>query len=147
VRSRANGYCIGSEMSGDVRNVYIEDNQVGTVESALYIKSNSDRGAVVENVWMRRNTVETCDYFIKLETDYKGITDRPYPSKYRNFHFEDLKCGTARKCAIYSVGIPAQPVTGIYFKDITIREAGAAKKIAATSGIAMQNVSVNGESI
>jgi hypothetical protein len=145
VRSRANGYCIGSEMSGDVRNVYIEDNAVGEVESALYIKSNSDRGGTIENIWMRRNTVETCDYFIKVETDYKGITDRPYPSKYRNFHFENLTCRMARKVGIYSVGIAAQPVSRVYFKDITIHEAGAGKQIESTREIEMRNVKVNGE--
>jgi polygalacturonase len=145
VRSKANGYCIGSEMSGDVRNVFIEDNAVGVVESALYIKSNSDRGGTVENVWMRRNTVETCDYFIKIETDYKGITDHGYPSKYRDFHFEELSCGTARKCAIYSVGIAALPVSGVYLKDVTVREAGVAKQIEATKQIEMANVRVNGQ--
>jgi polygalacturonase len=145
VRSKANGYCIGSEMSGDVRNVFIEDNQVGDVEAALYIKSNSDRGGAVENVWMRRNTVESCDCFIKLETDYKGVTDRPYPSQYRNFHFEDLTCRTARKCAIYSVGIAARPIEGVHFRNVTIGQAGMAKKIQATSDVEMVNVSVNGE--
>ena len=69
---------------------------LGDVESALYIKSNSDRGGAVENVWLRANTVESCDNFIKIETDYKGVTGHPYPSAYRNFHFENLTCRTAR---------------------------------------------------
>ncbi len=147
VRSRANGYCIGSEMSGGVRNVFIEDNTVGTVDSALYIKSNSDRGGVVENVWMRRNTVEECNWFIKLETDYKGVRGHPYPSKYRNFHFENLSCGTARKCGLYMVGIPEQPMEGLYFRDITIAKAGAVKEIRAAQDIQMLNVTVNGEPV
>ena len=128
-----------------MRNVFIEDNTVGTVESALYIKSNSDRGGTVENVFMRRNSVETCDWFIKIETDYKGITKHAYPSKYRNFHFEDLSCRTARKCGIYSVGIEAEPVSGVYLKNVTIREAGTGKQIEATRALEMENVRVNGE--
>ncbi len=100
-------------------NVFIENNKVGDVQSALYVKSNSDRGGTVENIWMR-NTVETCDWFIKIETDYKGITGHPYPSAYRNFHFEDLTCKTARECGIYSVGINAKPVAGLTFKNVTV---------------------------
>ncbi len=145
IRSRANGYCVGSEMSGSVRNVFIENNKVGDVQSALYVKSNSDRGGTVENIWMRANSVETCDWFIKIETDYKGITGHPYPSAYRNFHFENLTCKTARECGIYSVGIPAKPVSGISFKNVTVEIAATPTKILNTQSVEMQNVRINGK--
>jgi polygalacturonase len=145
VRSRANGYCIGSEMSGSVRNVFIEDNKVGDVQSALYVKSNSDRGGAVEGIWMRHNSVDACDWFIKIETDYKGVADHPYPSSYTNFNFENLTCKTARECGIYSVGIAAKPVSGLRFKDITIEKAATPSKIANTRGLEMRNVRVNGK--
>jgi polygalacturonase len=145
VRSRANGYCIGSEMSGSVRNVFIEDCKVGDVQSALYVKSNSDRGGAVEGVWMRNNVVDVCDWFIKIETDYKGVTDHPYPSAYSNFNFENLTCKTARECGIYSVGIAAKPVSGVHFKDITIEKTAVPSKIANTRGIELRNVRMNGK--
>jgi len=144
VRSKANGYCIGSEMSGGVRNVFIENNRVGDVESALYIKSNSDRGGTVENVWLRHNAVESCDYFIKIETDYKGITGHPYPSQYRGFHFENLTCRTARKCGIYAVGIAGKPVAGLFFKDITVESSAEPARFLNTSGVEISNVKING---
>ncbi len=144
IRSRANGYCVGSEMSGSVRNVFIENNQVGDVQSALYVKSNSDRGGTVENIWMRENSVETCDWFIKIETDYKGITGHPYPSAYRNFHFEDLTCKTARECGIYSVGINAKPVAGLSFKNVTVETTATPTRILNTQAVEMTNVRING---
>jgi polygalacturonase len=145
IRSRANGYCIGSEMSGSVRNVFIEDNTVGDVQSALYIKSNSDRGGAVENVWMRRNTVASCDWFIKIETDYKGITGHKYPSKYRNFHFENVECREARKVGIYSVGIEQEPVSGLHFQDVRVDATAVETEIRATRDIEMRNVRINGK--
>jgi polygalacturonase len=145
IRSRANGYCVGSEMSGSVRNVFIENNKVGDVQSALYVKSNSDRGGAVENIWMRSNTVETCDWFIKIETDYKGVAGHPYPSAYRNFHFENLTCKTARECGIYSVGIAAKPVSGIWFKDITVEKTATPSTIVNTRDLEMRNVRMNGK--
>jgi len=144
VRSRANGYCIGSEMSGDVRNVFIENSKLGDVQSALCVKSNSDRGGTVESVWMRGNTVDACDYLIKLETDYKGVLDHQYPSAYRDLHFESLTCRTARKCGIYAVGIAGKPIWGIFLKDIKVDSVGTETNIANTRGLEMQNVSLNG---
>ena len=128
-----------------MRNVFIENNKVGDVESALYVKSNSDRGGTVEGIWMRSNTVEVCDWFIKIETDYKGITGHPYPSTYRNFHFEDLTCRKARKCGIYSVGIAAKPVSGIFFEDVTVESTAMVSKIENTREVEMRNVRMNGK--
>jgi polygalacturonase len=145
IRSRANGYCVGSEMSGSVRNVFIEDTKVGDVQSALYVKSNSDRGGAVEGIWMRGNIVEACDWFIKIETDYKGITGHPYPSAYSNFNFENLTCKIARECGIYSVGIPAKPVSGVCFRDITIENTATPSRIVNTRGLEMRNVRINGK--
>jgi hypothetical protein len=145
IRSRANGYCIGSEMSGSVRSVFIENSKVGDVQSALYVKSNSDRGGAVEGIWMRNNVVESCDWFIKIETDYKGVAGHPYPSAYSNFNFERLTCRTARECGIYSVGIAAKPVSGVRFQDITIENTAMPSKIANTRGLEMHNVRINGK--
>jgi len=144
IRSRANGYCVGSEMSGSVRNVFIDNNKLGDVESALCVKSNSDRGGAVENVWMRANTVETCGWFIKIETDYKGVTGHRYPSAYRNFHFEDLTCKNARECGIYSVGLAGKPISGISFRNITVESTAKPSRIVNTRDLEMRNVRVNG---
>ena len=79
-------------MSGSVRNVFIENNKVGDVESALYVKSNSDRGGTVEGIWMRSNTVEVATGSSRSRPIIKGSRAIAYPSTYRNFHFEDLTC-------------------------------------------------------
>lgn len=144
IRSRANGYCVGSEMSGSVRNVFIADCKVGDVQSALYVKSNSDRGGAVEGIWMRGNSVEACDWFVKIETDYKGITGHPYPSAYRNFNFENLTCKTARQCAIYSMGIAAKPVSGVSFTNVTVEKTAIPSMVAHTVGLELRNVRING---
>jgi len=145
IRSRANGYCIGSEMSGSVRNVFIEDCKVGEVQSALYVKSNSDRGGAVDGLWMRNNAIDACDWFVKIETDYKGVTGHAYPSAYSNFNFDNLTCKIARQCGIYSVGIVAKPVAGVRFKDITIEHTPTPSKIVNTNGLEMRNVRINGK--
>jgi polygalacturonase len=145
-RTGANAYTIGSEMSGDVRNVYILDSTAGeTAKSVLCIKSNSDRGGVVENLWVRGIRSAVGDICIQLQTDYKGVRDHAYPSSYRNFHFEDVRCDRARLTGISVMGIAAQPIEGLQLKDITIGVAARAAQIAGARAVTMQNVRINGK--
>ncbi len=145
VRSEANAYAIGSEMSGGVRNVFIFDSEAGQItKNVLYIKSNSDRGGAVENVWVRGIAAEACDNCVRLETDYKRVRDHAYPSQYRNLHFEDVRCRTARKIGISSVGIAAKPIENVYLKDITIENAARDIELENTRHLEMQNVRING---
>jgi polygalacturonase len=144
MRSGANAYTIGSEMSGGVRNVYILDSSSGASKGLLCIKSNSDRGGIVENVWIRGITAEACDFCIQLQADYKGVKDHPYPPHYRNFHFEDIHCKKVRRTGIGSAGIMAEPIDGVYLRDITIDEAAVELQIDATRRIEFRNVRING---
>jgi polygalacturonase len=51
--TRNNALAIGSEMSGGVKNVFAENNTFGKVPKiVVYLKSNSDRGGYIENVWI-----------------------------------------------------------------------------------------------
>jgi polygalacturonase len=145
VRTKANAYTIGSEMSGSVRNVFILDCTAGEVgNGVLSIKSNSDRGGVVENVWVRGVSADAGAYGIQLQTDYKGITGHPYPALYRNLNFEDVHVKTARETGISSMGIAARPIASVFLKNIEIEKAAVEMQIAETSKIEIKNVRING---
>lgn len=138
-------FAIGSEMSGDVRNVLFLDNTVGDVTtSAIDIKCNSDRGGVVENVWVRGLRVGSCYFCIRLWTDYKGITDHPYPSQFCNFHFEDVTCQNATQVGISSLGNSSKPIEDVYLKNVRIDKAAKDVTIANTNGLIGDNVRING---
>ena len=53
------GVAVGSEVSGGIRNVFIENNQMDSphLQNALRIKTNSYRGGDLSNVVFRNNTV------------------------------------------------------------------------------------------
>ncbi len=148
IKTGANAFTIGSEISGDVRNVFITDCKAGEVHNnLLHIKSNTDRGGTVENVWARGITADRCRNCIQLETDYKGVADHAYPSQYRNLHFEDISCRIAERSGISSMGIAAKPIVGVYFKDIIIERAAKEFEIANTRQLEMQNVRINGRAV
>jgi polygalacturonase len=54
-------FAIGSEMSGGVRNVFIENGKALTGRAAVYTKGNRDRGGGVEHVRVRRIEAEALD--------------------------------------------------------------------------------------
>jgi polygalacturonase len=67
------GVVIGSEISGDCRNVFVEDCTMDSpnLERALRIKTNSLRGGLVEDIYMRNVTVgEVSDAVIKINFNY-----------------------------------------------------------------------------
>src|SRR5262249_9603433 len=99
------------------------------------------------NVWVRGIRADAGDMCIQLQTDYKGVKDHAYPSRYRNFHFEDVHCGKARRAGISIMGIAAKPIEGLDLKDITIGAAATTVQIAGPRGVKMQNVHINGRLI
>lgn len=76
------GVVIGSEISGNCRNVFAEDCTMDSpnLERALRIKTNSLRGGIIENIFMRNVTVgEVSDavirvYFLYSEGDVGSHT-------------------------------------------------------------------------
>ena len=146
MNSKANGLCIGSEMSGGVRNVYMEDCRVGKVSSAIYFKANLDRGGMVENVWVKNIEVEDVSALIRFTTDYHGYRGNHYPPVFRNFLIEDVACRHAG-IAIDAVGVPDAPLRNITLRNIEVDKADKVKDIRYTENWTMENVLVNGEPV
>lgn len=87
------GVVIGSEMSGDCRNVFIQDCVMDSphLERALRIKTNSMRGGVVENIFMRNVEVgEVMDAIIRVNFYYgEGDVGENTP-KVRNIYVNNV---------------------------------------------------------
>lgn len=117
-----NALAIGSEMSGGVRRVYMEDNQLGKVRSAIYFKSNLDRGGIIENVKVRNIEVEEANILVRFRTDYQGYKGNYFPPIYRNFLIENV---TALKVhtAIEARGVPDSKIREVNIRNIKVSEA------------------------
>lgn len=77
------GVVIGSEITGGCRNVFVEDCIMDSpnLERALRIKTNSVRGGIVENIYMRNVTVgEVSDAVVRVNFAYdEGDTGQNTP--------------------------------------------------------------------
>lgn len=117
------GIVIGSEMSGDVRNVYMHDCDFAGTDRVLRIKSRPGRGGVVENVWVENVTARDLKYEVAiLNMDYSADTSaivNPAPPTFRNITVRKVAASGA-PVAVRITGLPASPIQNVVFEDCAI---------------------------
>lgn len=117
------GLVIGSEMSGDVRNVYVHDCDFTGTDRAVRIKSRRGRGGIVENVWAENLRVTDLKYEVAiLNMDYGADRNQTFTAKpplFRNIHFRAIT-GTGAPTAFRLAGLADSPIENVTFSDIAI---------------------------
>ena len=145
VNSEVNGLCIGSEMSGSVRNIFIEKCKISVATSVLYCKSNFDRGGRIENIYIRKLDVDLAkDALLRLDTNYKGQRGNYFPPVFRHFFLEEVTCKQAENYAIYAKNAAGGKIDNIYLKNVTIGKAKIARYYENVDAIDLENVLING---
>lgn len=143
--SECNGLCIGSEMSGGVKNVYMSNIEIGNVKNALLFKSNLDRGGYIENVYVDSISVESAaGAVLRFETNYFGYRGGNSPAKYSNFRISNVKAKSSEAYAIYYDGNKEEPITDISVKNLSIDKAPHPYYLYNTKNCSFTNCSVNG---
>ena len=117
------GLVIGSEMSGDVRNVYMHDCQFDGTDHAVRIKSRIDRGGVVENVWVENVQAKNLKRdVIIMNMDYGSDRQEVLvkkPPLFRNIHFKNITAEDA-PIGIVITGVSESLIQAISFENVTI---------------------------
>lgn len=145
MRSKWSALCIGSEMSGGVRNVFMEDCRLVGAASAFYFKANLDRGGLVEHVRARRiDADEVREPFVRFETGYHGYRGENHPPSFRDFVLEDLTCKNALTYGIYVEGVAAAPIRDVVIRRATIESTPAPLWIKRAENVRLEDVKING---
>jgi polygalacturonase len=110
------GVSIGSEASGGVRNVYIENCRMDSprLERALRIKTNSYRGGTIENVFFRDSTIgQVAEAVLDIDFNYEEGKGGPFKPVARNVVLENI---TSRKSknGLTLRGFANAPITGVH---------------------------------
>ena len=154
------GFVVGSEMSGDVRNISVSDCRFLGTDVGLRFKSCRGRGGVVENIHisdivMKDIPAEPLLFDLHyggksaLEAAEDGAA--PYDIAYvpadettpefRDIHIRDIVCRGAGR-AMYFNGIPEKPITGISLEDcMIVSDSGA--DIRYSDRVHMKNVHIS----
>jgi polygalacturonase len=140
------GVVIGSEISGNVRNVFAEKCEMSSpnLDRMLRIKSNSFRGGLVENVFMRDITVgEVADAVVLIDmfyADEKG----DHHAKVKNIQVSDVH---SRK-STYAVKIVAEeayPAENILIENCSFDNVAKGNLVQGAMNLQLRNVKINGK--
>ena len=143
--SRHGGVCIGSEMSGGVRNVFVEDCVGASLSNGLYFKANLDRGGLVEHVRVHGLKVQQVrDALVRFETSYPGYRGEKHPPSFKDFVLEDLSCEVSNRYGIYLEGVPDAPIRDVTLQHVTVGKAKAALWLQHVENVQLEDVKVNG---
>ncbi|MGM8360610.1 glycoside hydrolase family 28 protein [Flavobacterium sp. ARAG 55.4] len=130
---------IGSEMSAGVRNVFVDNCKAGGyLKRGIYIKTNSDRGGYVRDLYFSNiafGQVEDCIY---MTANYHGEGSGLHPSKISDVSISNISCESASNAAIVIEGFPEKKVENIVLDTITVKSAKNGMTLTNT-----QNISVN----
>ncbi len=127
------GVVIGSEITGGCNNVFVENCEMDSpnLDRVLRIKSNSCRGGVTENVYMRNVKVGQCKEAvlrINLNYDPKETAPRGFNPTVRNVYMENVTCqkskygillnGLEDADNIYNINVKNCTFTGVVDKPL-----------------------------
>ena len=141
----ANGVCIGSEMSGGVRNIFVENITIPITNNGIYFKTNRDRGGYIENVWVRNVKIDSIrKTAIKFDTDYSSEDTQDYRTPLRNFVIENVTCNFAQIWGVEVVGFDDLPVRNVVLRNINVKSTPQSMLLKNTEDIKLDNVVING---
>jgi polygalacturonase len=134
------GVVLGSEMSGGIRNVYVEDCAMGSpnLVRAIRLKSNSSRGGFLENLFVRNITVtQVKEAVVRINLQYEKDRGKYYPAV-RNIHLVNI---TAEKCKrpFYFVGLPEAKIGNVVVENCRFHEAAMPSVFEYTDSVQFRN--------
>ena len=148
LKSKGNGICIGSEISGGVKNIYVSNIEVGDVKNGILFKSNLDRGGYIENVYVDSvNISSVAGAALRFETNYLHYRGGNFPTKYNNFRINNVSVGKSAEFAIFYEGNEAEPITDIKVKNFNVDNAKWPYYLRNTKNCTFINCTVNKEPI
>lgn len=142
--SKTNGLCIGSELSAGVRNVYIYQDTLHHCLSAIYFKSNLDRGGFIQHIRVDNIRCDSArSAFIRFENNYHGSRGGNHPTRFQDFIIRNSRCRISGEAGIYAVGVRGHPLTDILLRDITVLHTPIPQVVDNTLGLRYDNVRIN----
>lgn len=141
------GVVIGSEMSGGVRNVFIEDcDYAGYCKRGIYIKTNPDRGGFIRNIFVKNCQFGEVEDLFYATSMYAGEgLDNHHFTQVENIYVDSIQCQHVRKAALVLQGTVQEPIRNVLFKNIEVQQALNAISFDNTEMVVMQDVHIGGK--
>jgi polygalacturonase len=141
------GLTIGSEMSGGVRNVFVENCKLDSpnLDQALRFKTNAMRGGTIEHIYFRNISVgEVNNAVIQVDCMYEEGEKGPEKPIVRDIHIAGVTCNKS-KYALQLRGFAASPIQDIHLEDCTFNGAQQPNVVEHVKALQAVRVTINGK--
>jgi unsaturated rhamnogalacturonyl hydrolase len=138
------GVVLGSEISGGVRNVFIENCKMDSpnLDRALRFKSNARRGGVLENVFMRNVEIgRVAEAILTVDFLYETGAKGDFKPVVRNVQIEKVTSKSSPR-VMWIAGFPGAVIDDIRFTDCVFSGVETSEQISEVGSISFKNVKI-----
>lgn len=138
------GVVIGSEISGNCRNVFVENCKMDSpnLDRALRFKSNALRGGVIENIFMRNVEIgRVAEAVLTIDFLYEAGDKGPHKPVLRNVSLERVT-SVASPRVMWIAGFSGVTIEDIRFTDCTFRGIEATEVMHHAGSVSFKNVTI-----
>jgi polygalacturonase len=141
MRDGHGGVTLGSEMSGGIRNVFVEECEMSSpqLERAIRLKSNSLRGGFLENLYVRNVRVgEVSDAVIHVDLRYFGETGT-HPPVVRNLQLDRVTSQKSKR-PLFLLGTAESPIQNVVISNSEFAKAAKPSVLEFVKNLRLDNV-------
>jgi polygalacturonase len=145
MRNGHGGVVIGSEISGGVRNVFVEHCVMSSpeLERGIRIKTNSIRGGIIENFFIRDIKIGEVQTAIVIDFHYEEGDAGKFTPTVRNVEIRDLSCDKALK--VFQVrGYARSPIENLKMHNCNFKSVKDIGVLEELRGFTSENVMIEG---
>ncbi|CAM3404815.1 glycoside hydrolase family 28 protein [Flavobacterium chungbukense] len=146
------GVVIGSEISAGVNNVFVENCVMDSpnLDRAIRIKTNSKRGGIIENIFVRNlevGTVKECVLKLNMFYNVYGSQTGNFIPTIRNVSLENINVKNGGKYSVWAEGYAASPVENITLKNVKIQKVDSIYRLKNVKNINFINTYINDQKV
>lgn len=138
---------LGSELSGGIYNVVIEDCGVaGYCKRGFYLKSNPDRGGYVQNVYVRNCHFGEVEDLFYITASYagEGAGNDKY-TQIENIHVDGLTADKVNGAAVVIQGVKEMPIKNVTFRNMVTGSPAIGLSVENAVGVTFDNCFIGGK--
>lgn len=141
------GVTIGSEISGSVRHVYVDNCRMDSpeLERAIRLKTNARRGGTLEHIYVRDVTIgQVSDSVLSIDFNYEEGKSGTFMPTVRNIELRNVTSQKS-KYGLYLRGFPEATITNVRLDSCRFDGVAQTDVLENVTGLSRNNVTVNGK--
>ncbi len=142
---------IGSEISAGIKNIYVDNCEMSSpnLDRAFRIKTNTKRGGIVENVYIRNITIGYVkEAVLKINLRYGPYTETgSHMHEIKNIVLENITVENGGKFGILSKGYEEKTIDNITLQNVTIKKVESPYYLEGINKINFYQTYINGKLI